>query len=61
MILSGALSTLFGVMLLINPMVSAMVLTYTVGFFALAGGIVLIILAMRLHKVTKVVFTSGDK
>jgi len=61
MILSGALYTLFGVMLLINPMVSAMVLTYTVGFFALAGGIVLIILAMRLHKVTKVVFASGDK
>jgi uncharacterized membrane protein HdeD (DUF308 family) len=61
MILSGALYTLFGLMLLINPMVSAMVLTNTVGFFALAGGIVLIILAMRLHKVTKVVFASGDK
>ena len=61
MILSGALYTLFGLMLLINPMVSAMVLTNTVGLFALAGGIVLIILAMRLHKVTKVVFASGDK
>jgi uncharacterized membrane protein HdeD (DUF308 family) len=53
MILGGALSALFGILLMINPIVSAMTLVWLIGLIALAGGIVLIVIAFRIRGLAK--------
>ncbi len=50
MILGGLLSVIFAVLLLANPLVSAMTLVWLIGVFALVGGIVLIIISFRIRK-----------
>ncbi|SCZ03581.1 HdeD family acid-resistance protein [Microvirga guangxiensis] len=49
MIFSGAVSVLFGVALLIAPLIGAVVLTWWLGAYALVFGISLIILAFKLR------------
>jgi len=49
MIASGIVSVLFGIALLIAPLIGAVVLTWWLGAYALAFGIALIILAFRLR------------
>jgi uncharacterized membrane protein HdeD (DUF308 family) len=46
--LGGLLSLLFGVLLVLAPLVGAVVLTWWLGFFAIAFGVVLLALAYRL-------------
>jgi uncharacterized membrane protein HdeD (DUF308 family) len=53
MILGGALSALFGILLMMNPMVSAMTLVWIMGLFALIGGIGLIVVSFRIRKLAK--------
>jgi uncharacterized membrane protein HdeD (DUF308 family) len=48
LILSGIVSVLFGVALLIAPLVGAVVLTWWLGAYALAFGIALLVLAFKL-------------
>lgn len=47
--LGGAVSILFGLALLVNPGVSAVVLTYWLGAYALVFGVLLLVLAFRLR------------
>lgn len=47
--LGGVVSVLFGIALLINPGISALVLTWWLGGYALAFGVLLLILAFRLR------------
>lgn len=49
LILSGIVSVLFGVALLIAPLIGAVVLTWWLGAYALVFGIALIILAFKLR------------
>ncbi|GEP02564.1 HdeD family acid-resistance protein [Methylobacterium oxalidis] len=49
LVLGGAISILFGIALLINPGMSAVVLTWWMGGYAVAFGIMLLILAFRLR------------
>lgn len=49
LIFSGLVSVLFGVALLIAPLIGAVVLTWWLGAYALAFGIALIILAFKLR------------
>ena len=49
LVLGGAVSILFGIALLINPGVSALVLTWWIGSYTVAFGILLILLAFRLR------------
>lgn len=49
LVLGGLVSVLFGLALLVNPGISALVLTYWIGGYALAFGIMLVILAFRLR------------
>ncbi|MCK4560985.1 MAG: HdeD family acid-resistance protein [Calditrichia bacterium] len=53
MILGGLLSAIFGILLMINPLVSAMTLVWLIGVFALAGGIILIVISFRIRKLAK--------
>jgi len=53
LILHGVLSVVFGVMLLMAPLFSAVVLTQIVGAFALVLGVSAIFFAFRLHGKTK--------
>jgi len=53
MILGGVLSAIFGILLMINPLVSAMTLVWLIGVFALAGGIILIVVSFRIRKLSK--------
>ena len=53
MILGGMLSAIFGILLMINPLVSAMTLVWLMGMFALAGGIILIVVSFRIRKLSK--------
>jgi uncharacterized membrane protein HdeD (DUF308 family) len=48
LILSGIVSVLFGVALLIAPLIGAVVLTWWLGAYALAFGIALLVLAFKL-------------
>jgi uncharacterized membrane protein HdeD (DUF308 family) len=50
LIVSGLVSVLFGIALLIAPMVGAVVLTWWLGAYALVFGIALLILAFRLRR-----------
>jgi uncharacterized membrane protein HdeD (DUF308 family) len=53
MILGGVLTALFGILLMINPLVSAMTLVWLTGLFALIGGIALIALSFRIRSLAK--------
>jgi uncharacterized membrane protein HdeD (DUF308 family) len=46
----GALSVLFGVILIANPLMGAAVLPFVLGTFAIVGGIASIVLAFRLRE-----------
>jgi uncharacterized membrane protein HdeD (DUF308 family) len=54
MILGGILAVLLGVLLLFNPILSAMMLVFMLGAFSIVGGIVLIILSFRIRKLKNV-------
>jgi uncharacterized membrane protein HdeD (DUF308 family) len=49
-ILAGTLSVVFGILLLLQPAVGAVVLVWWIGAFALAFGILFLILAFRLKR-----------
>ncbi|GJD78887.1 membrane protein [Methylobacterium gregans] len=49
LVLGGVVSVLFGLALLINPGMSALVLTWWLGGYAVAFGVLLVILAFRLR------------
>jgi uncharacterized membrane protein HdeD (DUF308 family) len=51
MILGGALYTIFGVLLLTRPLVSVLVLVWTFGILAIAGGVTLVVVALKMRKV----------
>ena len=51
MILGGLLYTIFGVLLLIRPLTSALVLAWIFGIFAIAGALTLVLLAFRMRKI----------
>jgi uncharacterized membrane protein HdeD (DUF308 family) len=53
MILGGVLTALFGILLMINPLVSAMTLVWLIGLFALIGGVALIVLSFRIRALAK--------
>jgi uncharacterized membrane protein HdeD (DUF308 family) len=50
MILSGAISVLFGIVLFIYPGASAISMVWLIGVFAIFFGVLLILLAFRLRK-----------
>ena len=50
MIVGGVLSLIFGLLLLMNPLFSALVFVYIIAVFSIIGGIVLIALAFRVKK-----------
>jgi uncharacterized membrane protein HdeD (DUF308 family) len=50
MILGGILSIIFGIILMVSPYVSALILVKTIGIIALVGGFTLIILAFQFRK-----------
>lgn len=49
LVLGGLVSLVFGVAVLLNPAVSAIVLTYWLGGYAVAFGVMLVILGLRLR------------
>jgi uncharacterized membrane protein HdeD (DUF308 family) len=50
LVLAGALSILFGVILLVRPAVGALAVVWLIATFAIAFGILSVILALRLRK-----------
>ncbi len=52
MIFGGVLSVIFALLLLANPVVSAMTIVWLVGLFALVGGIALIIISFRMRNIS---------
>jgi uncharacterized membrane protein HdeD (DUF308 family) len=50
LILSGALSVVFGVLMIISPGAGALAVLWLIGSFAMAFGVLLVILAFRLRK-----------
>ena len=50
LILGGAASIIFGIMLVIAPMVGAVVLTWWIGAYALVFGVALVVVAYRLWR-----------
>jgi len=50
LILSGALSVVFGVLMIISPGAGALAVLWMIGSFAMAFGVLLVILAFRLRK-----------
>lgn len=50
MIIGGVLTSLLGLLLLMNPLFSALVFVYILAIFALIGGIVMITLAFKIKK-----------
>jgi len=55
MILGGALSLIFGLLLLMNPLFSAMVFVYIIAAFSIFGGIVLIVISFQVKKLKKAI------
>ena len=53
MIMGGVLSVLFAILLMSNPLMSAMTLVWLMGVIALVGGIVLIVISFRIRKLSK--------
>jgi len=53
MILGGILSIVFGIILIISPLVSAMVIVNIIGIAAIIGGITIIIVAFSVRKLAK--------
>jgi uncharacterized membrane protein HdeD (DUF308 family) len=49
MLLSGIVSILFGIALVISPLIGAVVLTWWLGGYAIAFGVLLLVLAFRLR------------
>jgi uncharacterized membrane protein HdeD (DUF308 family) len=50
--LNGALSVLFGVLLVITPGAGALVITWLIGWWAVVFGVLLLVLAWRVRKLT---------
>jgi uncharacterized membrane protein HdeD (DUF308 family) len=50
MVLSGLLAIAFGVMLVVNPGLGALAVALWIGAYALASGVLLLVLAFRLRK-----------
>jgi uncharacterized membrane protein HdeD (DUF308 family) len=50
LILSGALSVVFGALMILNPGAGALAVLWLIGSFAIAFGVLLVILAFRLKK-----------
>ena len=50
LILSGSLSVIFGIILIVAPVSGALAITWVIGFFALLIGMLLLGVAWRLHK-----------
>jgi uncharacterized membrane protein HdeD (DUF308 family) len=50
LVLAGAVSLAYGVLLFMSPLVGALVLTWWVGAYALVFGVILLILAYRLRR-----------
>jgi len=55
MIFSGALSLIFGLLLLLNPLFSALIFVYILAAFSIIGGIVMITLAFQIKKLKNVI------
>ncbi len=55
MIFGGALSLIFGLLLLMNPLFSAMVFVYIIATFSIIGGIVLIVISFQVKKLKKAI------
>jgi len=53
MIMGGVISALFAILLMSNPLMSAMTLVWLMGVIALVGGIVLIVISFRIRKLAK--------
>lgn len=53
MILGGTLSAAFGILLMVNPIFSAITLVWLMGVFALIGGIAFIVLSFRIKAAAK--------
>jgi uncharacterized membrane protein HdeD (DUF308 family) len=50
LILSGALSVVFGALMIVSPGAGALAVLWLIGSFAIAFGVLLVILAFRLRK-----------
>ncbi|MBQ0240111.1 DUF308 domain-containing protein, partial [Pseudomonas aeruginosa] len=50
MILSGAISVLFGVLMIANPGAGALAVVWVIGAYAVFFGVLLVMLALRLRK-----------
>ena len=50
LILSGAISVLFGIVMIVNPGAGAMAVLWLIGVFAVAYGALLVVLAFKLKK-----------
>jgi uncharacterized membrane protein HdeD (DUF308 family) len=63
LVFSGIISVLFGIALLVGPMVGAVVLTWWIGAYALVFGITLLVLAFKLksRKDSTPVPTTGQR
>ena len=53
MIMGGLLSAIFAILLMANPLMSAMMMVWLMGLIALVGGIVLIVISFRIRKLAK--------
>jgi uncharacterized membrane protein HdeD (DUF308 family) len=50
MILAGALSIAFGLLMVVNPGAGAMAVLWLIGVFAIAYGVVLVVLSFKLRR-----------
>ena len=55
MILGGALSLILGLLLVMNPLFSALVFVYMIAAFSIIGGIVLIVISFQVKKLKKAI------